>query len=59
MAGQAFTVCPIYTQKGKKIAVGESAIGAAGRTQTDDLLVTNQPLYQLSYGSRFGGDGGI
>ena len=30
---------------------GHCPHGAAGRTRTDDLLITNQPLYQLSYGS--------
>ena len=28
--------------------------GADGRTRTDDLLITNQLLYQLSYGSAEG-----
>lgn len=27
--------------------------GAGGRTRTDDLLITNQLLYQLSYAGRF------
>ena len=26
--------------------------GAASRTRTDDLLITNQLLYQLSYGGK-------
>ena len=29
--------------------------GAGGRTRTDDLLITNQLLYQLSYAGRLGG----
>jgi hypothetical protein len=27
--------------------------GATGRIRTDDLLITNQLLYQLSYGGKF------
>jgi hypothetical protein len=30
--------------------------GAGGRTRTDDLLITNQLLYQLSYAGRLAGD---
>ena len=36
--------------------------GAGGRTRTDDLLITNQLLYQLSYAGRLGerpGDGDV
>lgn len=29
----------------------KNGAGAGGRTRTDDLLITNQPLYQLSYAS--------
>ena len=29
--------------------------GAGGRTRTDDLLITNQLLYQLSYAGRLVG----
>jgi hypothetical protein len=31
---------------------GPSDFGAGGRTRTDDLLITNQLLYQLSYAGR-------
>ena len=39
------------------IAMGEllGKPGAGGRTRTDDLLITNQLLYQLSYAGRLVG----
>jgi hypothetical protein len=31
---------------------GPADFGAGGRTRTDDLLITNQLLYQLSYAGK-------
>ena len=38
------------------IGVLSKECGAGGRTRTDDLLITNQLLYQLSYAGRLAGD---
>ena len=44
------------TEQNKNPVVADTTgllLGAPGRTRTDDLLITNQLLYQLSYGSAF------
>jgi hypothetical protein len=39
-------------QRGLAIGDLSNRNGAGGRTRTDDLLITNQLLYQLSYAGR-------
>ena len=38
---------------------GGLCFGAANRIRTDDLVITNDVLYRLSYSSRFSGNGVI
>src|SRR5262245_45619585 len=44
-----FTACSLWPLGHLSAAVRQCAHGADGRSRTDDLLITSQPLYLLSY----------